>query len=245
MHDWFRVISESCSVSAKVIRDLDDFGFVVIPNAVTSGDLPQLVLAYDSAFASASPDNKKIGSLTTRVNGFLNHGAEFDRLYVYQPLLEASCYLIGQPFKLSSIHARTLHPNSQAQSLHIDFKTNEERFPLVGFILMVDDFCNDNGATRFVPGSHKWTAVPNELSTECLLDYENQTVLACGQAGSMIVFNGSIWHGHSANRTVMPRRSLQGAYIPRDEQAGTDFQATMPAEVITRLSPLAKYLLVV
>ena len=245
MHDWFRAISEGCSVPAKVIRDLDDIGFIVIPDAVTSDDLPQLALAYDSAFASASLNDKKIGSFTTRVNGFLNHGAEFDALYVYQPLLEASCYLIGQPFKLSSLHARTLHPNSQAQGLHIDFKMNEERFPMAGFILMVDDFRNDNGATRFVPGSHKWTTVPNDLPAECLEDYENQTVPACGQAGSMIVFNGSIWHGHSANITGMPRRSLQGAYIPHGEQAGIDFQATMPSETATRLSPLAKYLLVV
>ena len=110
---------------------------------------------------------------------------------------------------------------------------------------MVDDFRRDNGATRFVPGSHKWTAVPNELATACLADYENETVPACGQAGSMIVFNGSIWHGHSANTTGFPRRSLQGAYIPRDEQAGTDFQALMLPETLTRISPLAKYLLAV
>ncbi len=245
MQDWFRAISDSCSLSANVLRELDDIGFVVIPNAVTSDDLPQLVSAYDSAVASASPDDKKIGSVTTRVNGVLNQGAEFDGLYVYQPLLEASYHLIGRPFKLSSMHARTLHPYSPAQRLHIDFKANEERFPLVGFILMIDDFRKDNGATRFVPGSHKWTAVPDELPTECLVDYENQTVLACGQAGSMIVFNGCTWHGHSANTTGMPRRSLQGAYIPRDEQAGTDFEATMLSETVTRISPLAKYLLIV
>lgn len=244
MPDWFSVISENCNFSAKAIRDLDEIGFVIIPDVVTSGDLSQLALAYDSAVASALPDNK-IGSSTTRVNGFVNCGAEFDALYICKPLLDASCCLIGQPFKLSSMHARTLYSNSQAQSLHIDFKTNEERFPLVSFILMVDHFRNDNGATRFLPGSHKWSAVPSELSTECLADSENQTVLACGQAGSMIIFNGSIWHGHSANKTGTPRRSLQGAYIPRNAQAGTDFRSSILSETLDRISLLAKYLLAV
>ena len=244
MPDWFSEISENCNFSAKIIRDLDEIGFVIIPDVVTSGDLSQLALAYDSAVASSLPDNK-IGGSTTRVNGFVNCGEEFDALYIYKPLLDASCCLIGQPFKLSSMHARTLRSDSQAQSLHIDFKTNEERFPLVGFILMVDEFHKDNGATRFVPGSHKWSAVPNELSTKCLADYEKQTVLACGQAGSMIVFNGSIWHGHSANKTGTPRRSLQGAYIPRDAQAGTDFRASILSETLDRISLLAKYLLAV
>jgi ectoine hydroxylase-related dioxygenase (phytanoyl-CoA dioxygenase family) len=108
---------------------------------------------------------------------------------------------------------------------------------------MVDEFRRDNGATRFVPGSHKWSQIPNELTNERLADYENQARTACAQAGSLIIFNGSVWHGYSANKTDMPRRSLQGAFIPRDEQSGTDFRSRMRVETLARISPLAKYLL--
>lgn len=245
MHDWFSVINKGCELSAKVVQDLHDIGFVVIPGPVASGDLPQLAAAYDSALASASSEDIKIGSSTTRVNDFVNHGAEFDALYIHQPLLKANCHVIGQPFKLSSMHARTLRPNSQAQSLHVDFKPDEKRFPLVSFILMVDEFRSDNGATRFVPGSHKWSVVPNELANDHLVDYENQVQTACGQAGSMIVFRGSVWHGHTANLTGATRRSIQGAYIPREAQAGTDFSARMHPETLARINPLAKYLLAI
>lgn len=244
MKDWFSVISKNCELSAKIVQDLNNIGFVIIPGSVKSSDLQQLAKAYDSAVSSASSDEIRIGSSTTRVNDLVNRGeGEFDSLYIHPPLLEASYHVIGQPFKLSTMLARTLRPNSQNSELHIDFKPNEKRFPLVSFILMVDEFRHDNGATRFVPGSHRWSANPNELTKDDLKDVENQTRKACGQAGSLIIFNGAVWHGISANTTNTPRRSIQGAFIPRDAQSATDFSARINSETLARISPLAKYLL--
>lgn len=185
----------------------------------------------------------RVGSTSTRVSDFVNRGPEFDELYVCQPLLKACCHIIGQPFKLSSMHARTLHPHAQAQGLHIDFKPDEERFPLVSFIWMVDEFRGNNGATQFVPGSHNWSEIPHELTSNRLAEFENQIVKACGQAGSVIIFNGSVLHGHSENATDTPRRSIQGAFIPRDAQAGTDFSTRMRSETRARISTLARYIL--
>jgi ectoine hydroxylase-related dioxygenase (phytanoyl-CoA dioxygenase family) len=68
-------------------------------------------------------------------------------------------------------------------------------------------------------------------------------VPACGPAGSLLVFNGSAWHGHGDNASSRPRRSLQGAYIPREGRAGTDFRARMRPETRARLGPLAEYVL--
>jgi hypothetical protein len=70
-------------------------------------------------------------------------------------------------------------------------------------------------------------------------------VLACGDAGSLLVFNGSAWHGHSANTSSGPRRSIQGAFIPREGRAGTDFAGRMSPETRARLSPLARQVLAI
>ncbi len=59
----------------------------------------------------------------------------------------------------------------------------------------------------------------------------------------MIVFNGSIWHGHGPNMTSRPRRSIQGAYIRRSAVSACDFSGHLRAEIRARLSPLARYLL--
>ncbi len=245
MENWFSIITADCELSANAIQSLNDDGFVVIPSLIAPDKLAQLSAAYDSAVASASSDDVRVGRATTRVHDFVNRGSEFDELYVCQPLLKACCQIIGQPFKLSSMLARTLHPNAQAQGLHIDFKPDEERFPMVSFIWMVDEFRSDNGATQFLPGSHNWSAVPHELTNDCLAEYEKQTVTACGQVGSLLIFNGSVLHGHSANTTGAHRRSIQGAFIPRDAQAGTDFSTRMRSETLARIGSLARYVLVI
>ena len=106
---------------------------------------------------------------------------------------------------------------------------------MVGFIFMVDDFRDDNGATAFVPGSHRRSDVRSR--EDC--------VLACGLAGSVVVYNGSVWHGHAANVSAAPRRSIQGAYVRREARSGIDLRARMRPETLARIGPVAKYLLAV
>jgi ectoine hydroxylase-related dioxygenase (phytanoyl-CoA dioxygenase family) len=115
---------------------------------------------------------------------------------------------------------------------------------MVGFIFMIDEFRDDNGATRFVPGSHLWSEVPQALlgDRNRKADYPAQ-VLACAPAGSVMLFNGSVWHGHTANRSDEPRRSIQGAYIRRDAESGENLLVHMQPETLSRISPLAKYVL--
>ena len=63
----------------------------------------------------------------------MNRGAEFDDLYVFPPLLDACCRVIGRPFKLSSLHARTVRAGVPAQALHVDVRRDSADWPLVGF----------------------------------------------------------------------------------------------------------------
>ena len=244
MDDWFSVVDARCELPAGAVQNLRNGGFVVIPGPVTPDRMAQLAAAYDAAVAGAAPDEVSIGSTTTRVNDFVNRGPEFDGLYVYEPVLEACCRIIGQPFKLSTMLARTVRPYSRAQNLHVDFRREGDGWPMVGFILMVDEFRTDNGATRFVPGSHEWPTIPADFPQDSSADYEGQ-VLACGPAGSVIVYNGSVWHGHTASRVGEPRRSIQGAYIRRDAEPAVNQAARLRPETLGRIGHLAKYVLAV
>ena len=238
--DWFEKIGSGCELPARAAQELLDSGFAVMPGPVANERLEQLARAYDLAVAGAAPPDLSIGSQNTRVHDLVNCGAAFDELYVYQPVLEACCRVIGQPFKLSSLLARTVHPRAQAQPLHVDFRSDAEGWPMVGFIVMVDEFRRDNGATRFVPGSHKWHKMPLDTAA----DHERRD-LACGAAGSVIVYNGSVWHGHTANETEEPRRSIQGAFIRRDAEPAINQGARIRPETHGRINPLAKYVLAV
>lgn len=240
--DWFSTLAAGSELPMEAASGLQERGFVVLAGPVPSERMELLADAYTAAVASAAGDDVKIGSASTRVNDFVNRGATFDDVYIFPPLLEASCRVVGRPFKLSSLHARTLRPGSAVEDLHVDVRRHSADWPLLGFILMIDEFRPDNGATRFVPGSQRCSGPPEDTLSDLRAEHDGQ-VLACGSAGSLLVFNGSTWHGHTANTSNGPRRSLQGAFIPRDGRAGTDFAARMQPETRARLSPLARYVL--
>jgi len=242
MNDLYDAITAGTELSSAAASELHERGFVVLPGPVASTEMEHLTSAYDAMVASASVHDVHTGGTTTRVNDFVNRGDEFDALYVFPPLLEACCRTIGRAFKLSSMHARTLRPHTPAQELHVDVDRASADWPLVGFILMIDEFRPDNGATRFVPGTHHRSDVPEAVMTDRRADYDGQ-LLATGPAGSLIIFNGSAWHGHIANTSDGSRRSVQGAFIPRDGCAATDFSGRMRSETRARLGPLARYVL--
>ncbi len=242
MTDRFQTSAAGQALSAQAGDELQARGFSVLPEVIPPGRLDALRTAYDEAVGSASGSDIKVGTTSTRVTDFVNRGPEFDGVYTYPPLLRACSLVIGAPFKLSSLLARTLRPGSPAQGLHVDVARQSPDWPLLGFILMVDEFRPDNGATRFVPGSRRRTDIQAGEIPEALIRDGDQTP-ACGPAGSLLVFDGSAWHGHGTNTSPEPRRSIQGAYIPRTGRAGTDFAARMRPATRQRLGPLALHLL--
>ena len=93
-----------------------------------------------------------------------------------RPCWKRCALVIGRSFKLSSMHARTLRSHSLAQELHTDVRRDSTDWPLTGFILMIDEFRFENGATRFVPGSHHWPGTPEDVMADTRADHDGQLV---------------------------------------------------------------------
>jgi hypothetical protein len=232
LDEWCAAIAPGEDLSSAARKELNEKGFVIIPGLIAAHELEKLTRAYDSVIASAAPPDLSHGSTTTRLHNLINRSPEFDQLFLYKPLLDACRETIRQPFKLSTLLARTVTAHAAAQELHSDTSDDERDSPMLGFIFMVDEFREDNGATRFVPGSHRISSNDRAES------------LATGPAGSMILHNGCVLHGHSANLSDKPRRSIQGAFVQRDaDSSGT--LTDWGDDTLARLSPLAKYLLAI
>lgn len=244
MDEWFSKIGAGSHLSTAEAEHLRSTGFVIIPGPVAPERMSRFAGAYDAAMNSGDSADLKVGASTTRLYDFVNRGAEFDDLYIRLPLLDACRHIIGAPFKLSTTLGRTLRPHSAAQPLHVDLPRDSQDLPMAAFILMIDEFLPNNGAPRFVPGSHLWPAVPQAAMPDCQADYAGQ-LLACAPAGSLIIFNGSIWHGHTANMSDQPRRSIQGYFVRREARSGIDLSARMRPETLARIGPLARYVLAV
>jgi hypothetical protein len=230
------------ALPAWALVALEHSGFVVLPGPYSSEGLGAVADAYNAQVASAASDDVHVGATSTRVLDFVNRGPVFDPLYVHPPLLDAAARIVGPVFKLSTLNARTLRAGANVLDIHVDVERDSPDWPLLGFIVMIDEFRPDNGATRFLPGSHRWASPSRDTR---LQEHATQLVSACGQAGSLLVFNGSTWHGQGINDSGRPRRSLQGAFIPREGRAGTDFVQRMSLETRARLGMVAQHVLAI
>jgi ectoine hydroxylase-related dioxygenase (phytanoyl-CoA dioxygenase family) len=217
-------------------------GFATIPGPFSANEVDGLPEAYDQVMRDSCGPDFNVGSATTRMSDLLSLTSAFDEVFLYAPLLEACSHVIRAPFKLSSFLARTLRPGTPAQELHVDLARRSEDAPMFGFILTVDPFKRENGATRFVPGSHEWPDVPTDRLSNPRAEHPGE-ILACADPGTMIVFNAAVWHGHTANVTQKPRRSIQGYFVRRNAKQGFCFRSRLPEEVQARMSSLARYVL--
>src|SRR4051812_18855567 len=108
------------TLSPEALDSLTTRGFVVLPGFFSAPELLRLQQAYDAACAGAAPQDVKVGRASTRVNDFVNRGPEFDAIYTWPPALAAARHVVGGPFRLSVMHARTLRSGAMAEELHVD-----------------------------------------------------------------------------------------------------------------------------
>jgi hypothetical protein len=111
-------------------------------------------------------------------------------------------------YRIGSTTGIEIHPGESAQRLHRDDAIYPMRIPgvewQVDVMWALDDFTEENGATRVVPGSHAWKE-PRQVAEEDV----TQSVM---DQGSALLYLGSVWHGGGANRSNRPRMGLINTY---------------------------------
>jgi ectoine hydroxylase-related dioxygenase (phytanoyl-CoA dioxygenase family) len=107
---------------------------------------------------------------------------------------------------------------------------------------MLDDFTLENGATRLVPGSHKWGTRPQEVLADPAASHPDE-ILLTGRGGGVVVMNAHLWHGGTANRTAAPRLAMHAFYCRRDKPQQQYQKRLLRPEVQAGLSPALRELL--
>ena len=144
---------------------------------------------------------------------------EIFRWAVARPrLLACVAHVVGPEFKLSSLNARSARPHSDwTQPLHCDTGALPDAMgnSVCNIIWMLDDFTSENGATRFVPGTHRSGRLPQDVLGDPAAAHRDERLIT-GRRGTVVVMNAHLWHGGTANRTARPRLALHSFYCRRD-----------------------------
>ena len=82
---------------------------------------------------------------------------------------------------------------------------------VINIIWCLDDVRPDNGATLYLPGSHR-IGTPEELPDEPIPQMKHFEA----PVGSFIVMDGRLWHTSGINVTKDERRALMFAFYGRD-----------------------------
>jgi ectoine hydroxylase-related dioxygenase (phytanoyl-CoA dioxygenase family) len=94
-------------------------------------------------------------------------------------------------------------PTVFQNSFHRDFpRVLNGYVASINIMFAIDEFSMETGATRVVPGSHQRTAARDQ---ECLT--KNAIAVEC-PAGSMFVFDSTLWHAAGANTSGKDRLAI-------------------------------------
>ena len=148
----------------------------------------------------------------------------------------------GNDFKLHSLNTRAALPGSGRQALHTDWAeaVPSDRYQVCNSVWMLDDFTEENGPTRVVPGSHRWGKVPKDAMEDPTADHPNQ-LLMLGSAGTCVVFN-SICGTAERRITAIGSAGLTRPVVRRGQAQQTAQRDFLRPETLVRLTPAQRYL---
>jgi ectoine hydroxylase-related dioxygenase (phytanoyl-CoA dioxygenase family) len=153
--------------------------------------------------------NEFEGFATQRVYALFAKTRTFDQIATHPLLLDVLDRVLGH-YQLSAPVGIRIGPGEQAQMLHRDdalYPLTEPHPPVVvNTMWPLDEFTEENGATRFIPGSHRWE--PGRQPAD-----DDPLVTATMSPGSAMFYLGSLWHGGGANRTGRPRLGVILEYV--------------------------------
>lgn len=190
----------------KATAEVKELGYSIIPGFLSKQRLNRLrndlaPIFEQSGIRNADQGGRYSGLQTVHVHNLFAKTRAVDEIAIDPVLLLIIEGILGSLFQLSVGTAMSPQPGVDPQGLHRDdghYPLARPRPPFIAnSLIALDDFTQANGATRIAPGSHKRTEdiKPN-----------TDVIFAEMPAGSLLVFDGALWHAGGGNRTEDQRR---------------------------------------
>jgi ectoine hydroxylase-related dioxygenase (phytanoyl-CoA dioxygenase family) len=222
----------AASASQDVAQHLLDDGYVVVTGMLDAVGVQAARADLDRVLQSTRTGRNSFeGFDTQRIYALFAKTRTFDQAAIDPLLLGVLDQVLGH-YQLSAPVGIRIGPGEQAQILHRDdavYPLPEPHPPVVvNTMWPLDEFTLENGATRFIPGSHAWA--PGRRPTPG--DHVETAVIS---PGSAMFYLGSLWHGGGANRTQAPRLGVILEYVAGWLRTQENHCLAVPRETVRQL----------
>ena len=183
------------------LSSVEENGYAIIEDVIAPGLLQRVrdtVARLEDERGVTPRGNRAEGFATKRMYNLLDKDRVFWELPVHEDILPFAERLLDPECLLSGTTCMHIGPGEVMQGLHSDdvlVSVPRPRMPfMVTTIWAFTDFTDANGATRLVPGSHRFDHEPDYSKK-----YEH--IAAEMPAGSVLIVNGGTWHSGGDNKT--------------------------------------------
>ena len=213
-------------------------GYTILEDAIESSLIDALVGEIDrlhESLAVQPAGNIFEGALTLRIYNLLARGKTFEAVPVHERILPIVERVLDVGCLVSSLSSITILPGQTAQPMHVDdqlIPLPRPHVPLVcNTMWALTDFTVENGATRLVPRSQHNVEIPDPFGEH------PDAISAVMEKGSVLVWNGSVWHQGGANATKERRVGLAMNYCAGWIRQQENQQLGIPLEIARGFSP--------
>jgi ectoine hydroxylase-related dioxygenase (phytanoyl-CoA dioxygenase family) len=207
----------------SIMEGIDADGGVIVRDFIAADLLSCLNEQLDADIRKTSPgvdleDPEAVafwGGQTKRFTRLAARAPAFAELLDHDLMHTWASRALKEGYWLNTGQAMIVGPGEKEQVLHRDlglwpmFVEGGRNAPecMVSILLALSDFTEEVGATRMVPGSHRWDSFHTVADPA-------SSVPAVMPAGSAFLYSGKTIHGAGANRTTRSwRRGLHMSFV--------------------------------
>ena len=232
------------SSTETILAALDEDGAAVLEDVIDASVVKRMtdeVMPFIETTPMGGDDF--VGRKTQRTGALVARTPTCRELIMNASILDAAHAFLG-PYTAKIILHLTqtiyIHPGNQAQAIHRDRLAwgkylPREIEPQFNTIWALTDFTKENGATRCVPGSHRW-----EWGTQA---EDDQIVQAEMSAGSVFLYSGSVLHSGGENRSDESRLGVNLTYCLGWLRQEENQYLSCPPDIAKDLDPKLQELL--
>ena len=233
-------MAEALEPPSLELEHLRREGYVVLPS-VLSREQIERVRSELAPHLGAFGRNFFEGERTQRVYALLAKAPSIAQLVEHSAVLTLVDQILAPSYWLWGALAVNLHPGETEQTFHCDDDAGAPPRPRpaqgVSTMWALDDFTEENGATEFVPGSHAWG--PGEVPTPD----DPRRKRALMPAGSVMIWQGPLFHRGGANRSACERLGITIQYSQPWLRQIENMVLAVPPEIAVQYSERVRHLL--